>query len=982
MVPTHLRAYRILQSAVNRNRKNQRWTAIPYIGHIGTVMQTSSTNSKPIAVIACGVLALDCKHLAETLDVDLQLHFLPGGLHRTPTRLREELQHAIDRIDHEGGVERIVIGYGLCGRGTVGIHARRTPLVIPLVHDCIALFLGSDAAYRQQFAQAPGTYYLSAGWVEEKHDTESGMGSGPPTALHASSDANLQKRFGSDNAAFIKDFMQSWTRNYTRSAFIDTGVGGSKEQYAQKAESLARAHAWDYERLEGTHDLLQEAFLCEQSSDHVLVVPPGAFTTYDALRSRLAATQHASGQAEGTSTPSPPGAKASGDDAAGTDYGDLHPRGVGIGIDAGGTYTDVVLFDFDRKVVLAKNKALTTHWDYSHGIRNALQGLDAARCREASLVAVSTTLATNAIVEDRGQPVGLLIMPPCGWTTLEGFQHKPVEIIRGRLNIDGTESEPIDPNQIRATARHLAEKGVTAFAVGGYASHVNPAHELAVKRYVQEETGMLCTCSHELSSALHYRVRAETAALNARIVPCLEALLQRITESLQHAGIDAPIMVVRSDGSFMSIAAACEKPLETMLSGPAASAAGAGWLAQERNALVVDIGGTTTDTAILRHGLVDLNPEGASVGGWQTHIRALDLHTAGLGGDSCIRMHAGTITMGPDRVIPLSWTGMFIAGAEQAFADWNAFAHPPEPSDLILLVRTAKQAGSRLSDREQQMLEALEQRPYTPAALADLLAIPHASLLPVKRLLQQRLIQYSGFTPTDALHATGELAHWHVAVAKRATLLCAGGTSQTDAWLQSILQAFETRLATEIARKGASTMMPMEQLDAESGLQDMLGHLVRGANADGFRLQLQLPWPVIGIGAPAARFLPHAAERLDAAFVVPEHADVANAVGAIIGTISVRHAIGISSKEDGTFRLSGAPDAPLFTTIEAATEWARTYLAEHLTEQARAAGCPHPTVAITIEDATAASADGTPVFIARNVLGHATGAPIAPDSSS
>ena len=142
-----------------------------------------NTNQK-ITVIACGVLAADLRHLAPTLGREINLHFLPGGLHATPERLRIELQKAIDEISRSEAPERIVIGYGVCGRGTVSLHARTVPLVIPRVHDCIALFLGSDAEYRRQFAAHPGTYYLSAGWVEEKGDGGPRRNMGSDGAAH------------------------------------------------------------------------------------------------------------------------------------------------------------------------------------------------------------------------------------------------------------------------------------------------------------------------------------------------------------------------------------------------------------------------------------------------------------------------------------------------------------------------------------------------------------------------------------------------------------------------------------------------------------------------------------------------------------------------------------------------------------------------------------------------------------------------------
>ncbi|MCE5328348.1 MAG: DUF1638 domain-containing protein, partial [Planctomycetaceae bacterium] len=121
-----------------------------------------------VHVIACGVLAIDLKDLVARLGFDVSLSFLPGGLHSTPRELRRRLQEAVDEATAQKRGDLIAIGYGVCGLGAVGIHARTIPLAIPRVNDCIALFLGSDSAYKEQFARFPGTYYISAGWVEEK----------------------------------------------------------------------------------------------------------------------------------------------------------------------------------------------------------------------------------------------------------------------------------------------------------------------------------------------------------------------------------------------------------------------------------------------------------------------------------------------------------------------------------------------------------------------------------------------------------------------------------------------------------------------------------------------------------------------------------------------------------------------------------------------------------------------------------------------
>jgi len=932
-----------------------------------------TNRNQKVSVIACGVLAADLKHIAPRLGQAINLHFLPGGLHATPERLRIELQKAIDEISGTGTPARIVIGYGVCGRGTVGLHARSVPLVIPRVHDCIALFLGSDAEYRRQFAAHPGTYYLSAGWVEEKGDGGPRRNMGSDGAAHPlyTTYEQLAEAYGTENADYIRDFMQSWTRNYTRSAFIDTGIGQQKDHYAKKASDMACRFGWEYARLTGTHELLHEALTTTATSDTILVVPPGGITRYDALRRRIDATVAESSPAlpEFPFAPAPSAQPAAA----------RQRHGIGLGIDAGGTYTDAVLYDFEREEVLAKTKALTTHWDYSVGIRQALDGLDATTLARVSLTAVSTTVATNAIVENRGQTVGLLVMPPCGWQDPEGFRHAPMVVIRGRLEIDGTEIEPVDAGQVRDTAQELIRRsGVTAFAVGGYAAHANPAHELQVKAIIREATGLSVTCSHELSSALHYRIRAETAALNARIIPCLEALLNRITEALDGAGVKAPVMVVRSDGSFMSLAAALEKPLETMLSGPAASAAGAGWLAQCADALVADIGGTTTDTAMLVGGRVRMNPEGACIGGWQTHIRALDLQTTGLGGDSHVHFRDQLILLGPERVSPVSWLATTHPGTAKAL-DWieaRAESGHLSSSDMILLVATGKHPPEDLTDTETAILAYLHQRPYSLHELTAALGKPHPAMVPLRRLLGSLLVQRCGFTPTDALHVAGRVSLWdHAAALRLATIHAARFHANPVEWVLRVLTQFERTLAAEILRKQLADDAPVTTPGSDPLSVAMINRILDQDKTGGLRLQASLLHPVIGIGAPAACFVPDACIRLNAQAVIPPHADVANAVGAIIGSISITHQIRITTDENGLMHLGGVPDAPVYKTIEEATAGADTYLRDFLAKKAARAGCRAPAITITGADATAPSTDGTTIFICRTIEGQATGAP-------
>ncbi|NQT86676.1 DUF1638 domain-containing protein, partial [bacterium] len=712
---------------------------------------------KRVHVIGCGVLAIDVRHTAERLGIETGETWLEAGLHDRPGELRRRLQAAIDAVSDAGGCDRIIVGYGICGRGTVGLHARSVPLVIPKAHDCIALFLGSDSAYKREFARFPGTYYVSAGWYEGKvQPLEARRQDGEEPQRGEGDISALAVKYGEDNAQAIVDFMNSWQRNYQRAAFVDTGCG-SADRYASYAEAMAQEFGWRYECLPGDLSLVEAMLTAEESTDAVLVVSAGFTTTFDAIGSCLAAGPPVSPELHPASVseeqaPSPTAAR------------------LGLGIDAGGTYTDVVIYDFTCDAVLGKAKALTTRWDYTVGICEALNALDADLVGAADLVALSTTLATNAIVEGQGQRVGLLVMPPEGLRDVRHFPHSPCAILQGRLDIAGHELEPLDLDEVRRAARQMVDaSAVAAFAISGYAGAINPSHELAVKAAVRDETGLSVTCGHELSGLLNFRARADTAVLNARIIPRLDRLIADVRSALAEHCVTGRLMVVKGDGSLISARAAHERPVETVLSGPAASVAGARRLTGKTDAIVVDMGGTTTDTALIADGRVRTCTAGARVGGWQTHVQALDLRTAGLGGDSLIAWEGRELSVGPVRVAPVSWLGRQQPGTDEALRfleryieDFDSSTRPME-----LLALAGHTDDLALNAVEQRVVTLLAERPHSMAELAERANVMHWQLLRLERLEEHQIVQRCGLTPTDLLHVQGRFDRWDPEAAQR-----------------------------------------------------------------------------------------------------------------------------------------------------------------------------------------------------------------------
>ena len=923
-------------------------------------------------VIACGVLAIDIKQIAQDLGRPITTHFLEGGLHNTPGELRRRLQAAIDEASAAGSCDAIAVGYGVCGRGTVGIHAGSVPLIIPRVHDCIALFLGSNAAYRREFSSFPGTFYVSAGWFTEQVQPKAApTDSSAKTSENDAHFAKLAGKYGEENARAIIDFMNSWRRNYQRAAFIDTG-SQANARYAEYARAMAEEFGWRYDELPGSLPLLERILTATQTSDDVLVVPPHHVTAFDPISAGLAAVPvwEGSGVRPGK-LPAAPAAKP-------------HlPRGpenvrIGLGIDAGGTYTDVVLYDFETENILCKGKALTTKWDYTAGIEQALAALDAETLRRTDLVSVSTTLATNAIIEGRGQAVGLLVMPPYGLYRPSDFPHDPKAAIAGRLEIDGSEISPIDPDEIRRVACAMTkQQKVGAFAVSGYAGTINPAHELAVKRILRDETGLSVTCGHELSEILNFRTRADTAVLNARIIPRLEAFLRDVERSLHAREISAPVMVVKGDGSLMNVDTARERPVETILSGPAASVAGAIRLTGLSRAFVMDVGGTTSDTASVRNGHVKTCTDGARVGGWKTHVRALDMRTIGLGGDSLISYRGLTLRIGPLRVAPAAWLGDRHANTAAAldYIDRHAddFSGATLPSEMLTL--TGHVDKLELTPHEQAIIRCLADRPMSLAELARETGAQHWNLLRLQRLEEHYVVQRCGLTPTDILHETGAFQRWHTPTAQRLcgiySRIC---NIQQDEFIRQVTARITKMVAIELLKKQLDEETEPDAIDTCPACQTLLANMLAGGSRD-YTVKISLSSPVIGLGAPVHHFLPEAARLLDAELIIPDDADVANAIGAITSRVVVSRGASIRPNDSGEYAVVGLPVPRSFKHFEEAHDYAVSQLEHHVRRLAHSAGTSETAVQIAINDRVSSSAEGVEIFLERAISAKLSGPP-------
>ncbi|MBO6724861.1 MAG: hydantoinase/oxoprolinase family protein [Rhizobiaceae bacterium] len=659
-----------------------------------------------------------------------------------------------------------------------------------------------------------------------------------------------------------------------------------------------------------------------------------------------------------------------------------------LGIDTGGTYTDAVLFREGAAGggVVAKAKALTTRHDLALGIAGAVDAVlesAAANPADIALVSMSTTLATNAIVEGQGGRAALVLIG-FGEADLDRDGLKaalgadPVLFLPGGHDVHGNE-KPLDLASLEAALPELAP-AVTGFAVCAYFAVRNPAHEIAAARLIREKTGLAVTMSHELSAKLGGPRRALTTLLNARLVGLIDRLIAATEGFLDARGIRAPLMVVRGDGALVSAAFARRRPIETILSGPAASIVGARHLTGIDEAIVSDIGGTTTDVAVLEAGRPRLDPDGARVGGMRTHVEAVAMRTFGLGGDSEVSIEEGGLSarlrLGPRRLVPLSLAAQQHGAAIVAQLERQLGASNPGRMDGRFALRTG------LEERFAAGLTASEARLYaevgtTPFPLDKLLSAS-AQLAVLNRLVARGLVMLVGFTPSDAAHVLGRQATWDAAAANLGANVFARRRDASGNRIMADGAKLAAAVLQLVTRKSAEAVL--EAAFAEDGHDGpaAVSHALVQRALDGgsrfARLSVALDRPVIGLGASAPLHYAGLGELVGSECVLPAHADVANAVGAVVGQVRITVEALVTQPAEGRFRLTVGEHVEDFSTEDAALDAASARASELALSRAAEAGAAECHVE-TDTDIVSATVEDQRKFVEARVSAIAQGRP-------
>ncbi len=657
-------------------------------------------------------------------------------------------------------------------------------------------------------------------------------------------------------------------------------------------------------------------------------------------------------------------------------------QNIGLGIDVGGTNTDAVLIDLGERKILSFAKAPTTKDDLAKGIGDVLKRLDRVYFPRINLISLSTTLATNSIVEGvRRRVCGILI--GYGPDDYPPDLREEVVTVPGGHTVQGEEKEPLDLDRVRAILSSTKEK-VEAYAVCGYFSVRNPDHELRVKRLIQESTHQPVICGHEISLQLDAVKRATTAILNAHLIPIIHQLIESVKRVFREQNIAAPLMIVKGDGSLMSETAIHDRPIETILSGPAASVIGAKYLLEQsgevQHAVIVDIGGTTTDIALLKGGLPCLNPGGARVGNWQTNVIAIDIRTIALGGDSQVTVNEeGTVKVGPKRIIPLSYLGYCYPKInEELKRIQEDRSLPPWINQTDFWVRIGQRTEEGLDPLAERILSEVAEKPLSLFQLARITdQMPSEILRRISYLERRSLIQKAGITPTDLLHITGIFQAWDRDAAERGVhILCERSKMSLPAIIQRLEEAMDRSMGIQILElilSGSNhSFKGLDECEFCNLFLDQSFRRERSVEEVQFKVNLRDK--IIGIGAPAHALLPSVAEKLGTQAVIPFYAGVANAIGAVTSAIVIKEELCIKPFQEG-FRIHSSSGIAFFGDLGEATEEGKRGLREAAYQKAKKAGADAVEILVEEKESWATAKGGDSVFIEKTITARAMGNP-------
>ncbi len=661
---------------------------------------------------------------------------------------------------------------------------------------------------------------------------------------------------------------------------------------------------------------------------------------------------------------------------------------LGIGIDTGGTYTDAVIFDFENRKIVGSAKALTTKNDLAVGILNAIDSLPLELLQKAEFVSLSTTLATNACVEDRGGKAKLIFFGgdrdiidkygrACGLPP-----SKEILLLESAADFSGNAvSEPDwDRFEKEISSGFNDLDGVGIVEVN--ATRNGAVSEKKAKEIFKKKYDIPVICGHELFSELNVLKRGASTLLNAGLFPVIRSFLDAVKTALKERGIQPhTLVIVRSDGSLMSEEFAAMHPVETLICGPAASAIGCAGLTDTKNGIVVDMGGTTTDIAFIEDNVPVTVTSGVSIGKWKTFVNGLYVKTFGLGGDSAVHYQGKTLFLEEYRVVPLCVAAAQYPMIKENLENLEKRVHTRFLYEHLLPGKPMDPAAD-YSDEEKALRAVLESGPMLIGDAAQAIQ-KDVYTLKVDRLIRDGIVQLCGFTPTDAMHIKGDFDRFDAEASRLGASFIAMNLNCTEEEVaERVYDAVKKKMYTQLVKamlenKYADYMKNGVNGDVERFISESYEEMKQG-KASLFSAAFRTNYTLCGAGAPIRVFLPDVAKLLGTEAVIPENYSVANALGAVIGGVqascSVQIEPGDNEQGKSGFVLFGRREKRFFLHLEDAITAARAEAEAEAEEKAKARGAKGEIAVSSDVNTKETVARGLPVYIGTTVTAHAAGA--------
>ena len=363
-----------------------------------------------------------------------------------------------------------------------------------------------------------------------------------------------------------------------------------------------------------------------------------------------------------------------------------------LGLDVGGTFTDAVIIDGHRVVASAKRR--TTKDNLMQGIGEALDAV-LAGCNTSYIeqVTLSTTVVTNTIVEEKEQVVDLYVVTGPGRNVDDIFPVSPI-YLQGYTDHRGIVVERTPLNAVRDVAKMVqSHSGTDLAAVSAKFGVRNPQEELSIKEELKDKYNTISNVSL-LSGSLNFPRRTISAYFNSAVTPVFTIFKRNVEEALSIRNIKAPLHILKADGGSLPMEHMVSRPVETAFTGPAATVLGLSALGAigEEHTVALDIGGTTTDISLWKHGKPLMTKNGVSIREYPSAVRSFAVTSVGIGGESVVRIVAGKITVGPERVGP----SVALGGTEPTLGDALIVLGYANYGDVELAVQSVEALANSL----------------------------------------------------------------------------------------------------------------------------------------------------------------------------------------------------------------------------------------------------------------------------------------------